>query len=119
MIFSVVLKKEFERKSKNNPLNLFRQCNYCNSPQPRYKLHPYHSVAFPEYKYLAFYQCLPGCVNLHKVDEKKTYFTNNKGRIVHVNVTNDTSCLAFDPSPANNVSKPTNVKRKILNFYIK
>ena len=108
---------EFKTKAMNNPLNLFSQCNYCDSPQERYKLHPNHQQASPEYKYLEFKRCLPGCVANSSELNKKTELQNGNGSLV--NVTNDTSCLPFHPSPANNVSKPNSGKGKILDFYIK
>ena len=103
-----MLKEDFERKSKNNPLNLFSQCNYCDNPQPRYKLHPSHSAAFPNYTYLPYEQCLPGCVANQRTRNITTYLQSESSYFVEV--TNDISCAAFDPSPANNVSKPANVK---------
>ena len=98
-------------------MNLFSQCNYCDSPQPRYKLHPSHLKAYPGDKYLKFEQCLPGCV-ANSRELNQTIELQN-GNLSLVNVTNDISCFAFDPSPANNVIKPTNFKGKILNFYIR
>ena len=98
-------------------MNLFSQCNYCDSPQPRYKLHPNHSEAYPGDKYLKFKQCLPGCVTNSREFNKTIELQNGNSSLV--NVTNDISCLPFDPSPANNVIKPTNFKGKILNFYIR
>ena len=87
--------KEFNDKYKKNPLNLLRQCNYCNSSHPRYKLHPYHQKAFPESKYLKFKQCLPGCVVIsNDTFNEETHLTNEKKQ--NVSLTNDTSCVAYD-----------------------
>ena len=91
---------DFKNKSKNNPPNLFRQCDYCNSPQPRYKLHPDHQVAFSDHKYLEFKQCLPGCV----ANSNKTNIPTNLSyrEDVPVLLETDISCVAYDtPSPHN------------------
>ena len=91
---------DFKTKSKDNPPNLLRQFNYCNSPQPRYKLHPDHLVAFPEFKYLAFKQCLPGCVvESNKTSNLRTELQSGTKNIL---LTDDVSCVAYDaPFPYN------------------
>ena len=93
----VVSKIEFKEKYKKNPPNLLRQCDYCNSPQPRYKLHPNHEKAFPDNKYLEFKQCLPGCVaNANNTLLISTSMTYGPPQVVSLR--NDTSCVAYDAS---------------------
>ncbi|CAB4003601.1 Hypothetical predicted protein, partial [Paramuricea clavata] len=85
----------FSANYSNNPVNLLRLCDACNSPQPRYKLIHGHEKAYSQFKYVAYQQCLPGCV----VKSKKTCnvtitLTSNEEKIV--NLENDTSCKAYD-----------------------
>ena len=99
-----MLEDDFKNKSKNNPPNLLRQCNYCNISQPRYKLHPNHQAAFPDHKYLAYKQCLPGCVVIsRKAFNKTTIVPNKKPHNVIVLLTNDTLCVAYDVPSSNNL----------------
>ena len=110
MIFLFVvfnISDDFKNKSKENPANLFRQCDYCNSPQPRYKLHPNHEKAKPDFKYLKFEQCLPGCmVNLYKTLKDVTYLTTSESKQEIVSLTSDVSCEAYD-APTSHISSST------------
>ena len=93
----------FKKKYTKNPSNLFRKCNYCSRSQPRYRLHPDHQVAYPKFKYLAYKQCLPGCiVILSKPFNKSTFMTFDKS--LNVLLTNDTSCVAYDKPSLQNPS---------------
>ena len=85
----------FKAKFSKNPVNLIRVCNVCNSTQPRYKLHPNHINVVLQYKYLAYQQCLPGCVVVkNKTSNKQTSMLF--GSPVSVPLTNDILCKAYD-----------------------
>ena len=95
----------FKNKSRKNPPNLLKKCNYSDSPQPRYKLHPDHEEAFPEFKYLAYKQCLPGCIVINPVPfNLSTNLSNKVTKNVQILLTNDTSCVAYDKPPLENSS---------------
>ena len=96
-----MLEVAFRNKHKKNPPNLVKGTNYCNSPQPRYKLHPDHEEAFPEFKYLAYEQCLPGCVVISWEPFNKSTSMQNKN-LLNVPLRNDTSCEAYDTSSLKN-----------------
>ena len=38
------------------------QCDFCNETRPRYKVHQNASFVSPEFLFLPYNQCLPGCV---------------------------------------------------------
>ncbi|CAB4028242.1 Hypothetical predicted protein, partial [Paramuricea clavata] len=85
----------FKANFSKNPVNLMRVCNVCNSTQPRYQLHPDHSNANPQSKYLAYRQCLPGCVVVqNNTSYKQTSMTSDK--VDNVLLTNDILCEAYD-----------------------
>ncbi|CAB4019963.1 Hypothetical predicted protein [Paramuricea clavata] len=93
-VFLATTEVYFNASYANNPVNLIRQCNVCNSPQPRYNLIHEHVEALPQYKYLAYEQCLPGCVVVEKdATLKNIQFTSGDGLKI---VTNDISCKAYD-----------------------
>ena len=110
-----VSEHDFKKKYKKNPPNLLRKRNYCNSPELRYKLHPYHLQVSPKFIYLAYEQCLPGCIAIsNETFTKLTFITNSKS--LNVSLTNDTSCVAYDtpslPNPSStshthSASKPS------------
>ena len=78
-----------------NLVNLIRVCNVCNSAQPRYKLHPNHFDAVVAFKYLAYQQCLPGCVVVKKeTSNKQTSLIS--GSADSVPLTSDILCKAYD-----------------------
>ena len=86
----------FKAKFSKNPVNLMRVCNVCNSTQPRYQLHPDHSNANPQSKYLAYRQCLPGCVVVqNNTSYEQTSVTFNS-KVNKVLLTNDILCQAYD-----------------------
>ena len=101
----------FKDNYTKNPVNLIRLCNVCNSTQPRYKLHPNHINVVLQYKYLAYQQCLPGCV----VVKNETF---NKqagmlfGRFVNVSLTNDILCKAYDGAKTQQQGKNNTQKLK-------
>ncbi|CAB4018513.1 Hypothetical predicted protein, partial [Paramuricea clavata] len=85
----------FKAKFSKNPVNLIRLCNVCNITQPRYKLHPKHFNVVLPYKYLAYQQCLPGCVVVkNETSNKQTSMLS--GSSVGVPLTNDILCKAYD-----------------------
>ena len=85
----------FKAKYSKNPVNLIRVCNVCNNTQTRYKLHPKHDNVVLPYKYLAYQQCLPGCVVVkNETFNKQTSMLS--GSLDNVSLTNDISCKAYD-----------------------
>ena len=85
---------------KNNSKNLRSGPNYCKKAQKRYKLHPNHYRVLPTFKYLAYEQCLPGCV------VKKNYTSHRKvtmgdGSTEDISLTSDTKCEAYDTKETN------------------
>ena len=72
-----------------------RVCNVCSNAQPRYKLHPKHINAVLQFKYLAYQQCLPGCVVVNqKLSDNETTLLYDNSFIVPL--TNDILCKAYD-----------------------
>jgi hypothetical protein len=98
-----MLPEEFGYESKKNPLNLFSQINYRNSPQPTYKLNPDHSKHFPDNKYLLYQQCLPGSI-VNAIGSSKRNISRISGLEKEVDVINHTSCEAYDVPRSNDVS---------------
>ncbi|CAB4035187.1 Hypothetical predicted protein, partial [Paramuricea clavata] len=85
----------FKTKFSNNPVNLIRVCTVCSSAQPRYKLHPKHSKVVSLFRYLAYRQCLPGCVVVtNETSNKETTMISNE--VDSVPLTNDILCKAYD-----------------------
>ncbi|CAB4013038.1 Hypothetical predicted protein [Paramuricea clavata] len=84
----------FNAKYTKNPVNLMRVCDVCNSTQPRYSLAPEHENAVPQCKYLAYQQCLPGCVVVKHSRSEVVITYTYAGKFL--NVTNDISCKAYD-----------------------
>ncbi len=93
--FFAVSEDYFNAEYSNNPSNLLSQCDYCKSSQPRYKLYEKHSVVYPQFKYLAYKQCLPGCVVKSNLpfDTKVTETNNHETTI---SLRSDTLCEAYD-----------------------
>ena len=85
----------FNANYTNNPVNLMRVCNVCDSAQPRYKLIPYHATAISTFKYREYQQCLPGCVVV-KNSTSKVEITEISNAMKNVTLTNDISCKAYD-----------------------
>ena len=98
-----MLPEEFGYESKKNPLNLFSQINYRNSPQPTYKLHPDHSKHFSDNKYLLYQQCLPGSI-VDAVGSSKRNKSRISGLEEEVDVINHISCVAYDVPNSNDIS---------------
>ena len=89
-----------------------RVCNVCNSTQPRYKLHPKHVKTTPPFKYLAYQQCLPGCVVAeNRTSEVKITLTYV---VKSLNVTNDISCKAYDGENAERQQYPSPTSQNII-----
>ncbi len=111
-IFLAVSEGEFKAKYPNNPPNLLSKCNYCDHPQPRYKLHEGHLDIKPEFKYLGYKQCLPGCVVIRLPGDKftKTTYTTS-GNNNPVLLTSDTKCVAFDARDCSNAPNCTTTPR--------
>ena len=80
---------------EKNPKNLRSQPDYCKRAQRRYKLHPDHYNAISIFKYLAYKQCLPGCVVKKKYTETIETVLAASG-IKKVLLTNETKCVAYD-----------------------
>ena len=92
--FLTVSEVKFSVSYSSNPVNLGRVCNVCKSPQRRYILTPGYDKAPPQSKYLAYQQCLPGCVVVEKKPYNKTITLINGQKIIKL--TNDISCKAYD-----------------------
>jgi hypothetical protein len=91
----------FNANYTKNPVNLIRVCNVCDSAQPRFKLNPDHVKATPPFKYLAYQQCLPGCIVLkNNQSDKTTMMTSNKQK--NFPLTNDILCKAYDGAKGKN-----------------
>ena len=90
----------FLKNYKNNPKNLRSQPNYCNKAQRRYKLHPNDYYAIPKFKYLAYKQCLPGCVVKNRSEDTIATALAHKST-ENVRLTNDIQCKAFDNGMTN------------------
>ncbi len=93
---------DFKGNYSNNPLNLLSDCEHRNRPQPRYKLVENHHFAYPEFKYVAYKQCLPGSVAKSKTFRKAIHDTFGATRFVIV--TNDHECKAFDVRNCSNAA---------------
>ena len=93
--FFAVSEDYFNAEYSKNPSNLLSQCDYCKSAQPRYKLYEKHSNVYPQFKYLAYKQCLPGCVVKSNTpfDTKVTETNNHETTI---SLRSDTLCEAYD-----------------------
>ena len=95
MNFLAVSEADYKANCTKNPVNLIRVCNVCDSAQSRYKLHPIHLNVEPALKYLAYRQCLPGCVVVkNETSIKQTSLI--AGRSVSVPLTSDILCKAYD-----------------------
>jgi hypothetical protein len=84
----------FRASYSSNPVNLVRVCNVCKIPQRRYILTRGHAEVPPQSKYLAYQQCLPGCVVVKKETSYKTIALLNGQKFIKV--TNDVSYKAYD-----------------------
>ena len=105
MNFLAVSEADYKANCTKNPVNLIRVCNVCDSAQPRYKLHPNHFDAVVAFKYLAYQQCLPGCVVVkNETSNKQTSFMS--GRSVSVPLTSDILCKAYDGAKTQGKNRP-------------
>ncbi|XP_028416382.1 uncharacterized protein LOC114540391 [Dendronephthya gigantea] len=59
---NLVSERYFLMNYHKNPNNLRREPDHCKKARRRYKLHDDHYNVLPSFKYLAYKQCLPGCV---------------------------------------------------------
>ena len=89
-------KEYYLQNYKKNPMNLRGQPDYCHKAKRRYKLHPDHYHALPNFKYLAYEQCLPGCVvkKNHTVSHAVEFGDELPKK--NILLTNDTKCEAYD-----------------------
>ena len=92
--------KDFKIQKQHNPENLRNRCDFCKSPQPRYKRHPKIQDVRPQHKYLSYKQCLPGCfaTNSNTIVERVTLIT---GKQESVSITNDIECEVYAPRENN------------------
>ena len=99
-IFFTVSEKDFKIQKQHNPENLRNRCDFCKSPQPRYKPNPKIQDVSPELKYLSHKQCLPGCfaTNSSTIVKNATLITGTQER---VQITNDTECEVYAPRENN------------------
>ena len=109
-IFFTVSEKDFKNQKQHNPENLRNRCDFCKSPQPRYKPHPKIQEVSPELKYLSHKQCLPGCfaTNSNTIVEHFPLITGKQER---VEITNDIECEVY--APRENNSQPSNCSGKL------
>ena len=114
-MFLAVSEGDFKANYSKNPPNLLSKCNYCDHPQPRYKLHEDHFSVFPEYKYLGYKQCLPGCVVIRNLTSdnitKITHKTSQPKKPYPVWLISDTKCVAFDARDCSNAPNCTTTPR--------
>ena len=66
------------------------QCDFCNETRPRYKVHQNALYISPEFLYLPYNQCLPGCVAKPSITSKQTRLVN--GSDISVSITDHTQC---------------------------
>ena len=98
-----VSREDFLKEYENNPVNLRRPCDFCKEPHPRYMRHPEKIVdVSPEFRYLPYDQCLPGCVPQSKIKRYETRF-HNKLSVFNVNVWNHSRC--FEPLSSTKVGE--------------
>ncbi|CAB4010488.1 Hypothetical predicted protein, partial [Paramuricea clavata] len=108
-----VSEADYKVKFSNNPVNLIRACNVCNSAQPRYKLHPKHATAVSRFIYMEYQQCLPGCVVVrNKTSNKQTFMVF--GSPFSVPLTSDILCKAYDGAETKQQDKNHPQKLKSL-----
>ena len=103
-VFLAVNKSYFNSSYPRNPVNLFAQSNRCDNRQPRYMKHPQFDDIYPEYQYLPYHQCLPGCFVIDdNVTVKETYKNDEgeKGDRINVTITHDKECVAYDSTRKN------------------
>ena len=68
------------------------QCDFCNETRPRYKVHQNALYVSPEFLYLPYNQCLPGCVAKSSITStKQTQLVYDK-KNVDVSITDHTQC---------------------------
>ena len=110
-IFFAVSEKDFKIQKQHNPENLRNRCDFCKSPQPRYKPNPKIQDVSPELKYLSHKQCLPGCfaTNSNTIVERVTLIT---GKQESVSITNDIECEVYAPR-GNNPQPPKDSGKSI------
>jgi hypothetical protein len=109
-----VSEDDFKANYSKNPLNLLTDCNYCDHPQPRYKLvhNRGNAKPTPEFKFLGYKQCLPGCTVIRSPSDNFSkliaYHINaEKFSRAPVWLTNDTKCVAFDARDCSNAPNCT------------
>ena len=115
LILLAVSEAEFLTNYKKNPKNLRSEHDYCKNAKRRYKLHPDHHYAISGHKYLAYEECLPGCV------VKKNYTKTIQTALAHsgkkeVLLTNDAKCVAYD-NKMENLNQCSNSSKAIGNIY--
>lgn len=85
----------FRRKRQNNPENLRNRCDFCKSPQPRYKPHPNIKYALLIFKYMPYTKCLPGCFAVKSSTVMRlTYYYF--GFTENVSMSSDMQCETYD-----------------------
>ena len=96
--------EEFKSQRLRNPENLRNRCDFCKSPQPRYKAHLHTDSTFSKSKYLLQTQCLPGCfattVNTTNVE---VGHTSQNSKVVSIQ--DDIECDVYAPRE-NNLEPP-------------
>ncbi|CAB4017521.1 Hypothetical predicted protein [Paramuricea clavata] len=87
---------EFTSKLAMNPENL-RACNrsaYCSKPQPRYVINTWGVESEPQWRYIKYHQCLPGCKSTTTISEYK--FENLRGEPARTQtVSEDLACSPY------------------------
>ena len=98
--------EEFKSQRLRNPENLRNRCDFCKSPQPRYKDHLHTNSTFSESKYLLQTQCLPGCfaTTVNTTNVEVGHPSAILGREV-VSIQDDIECDVYAPRE-NNIEPP-------------
>ena len=110
--FFSVTKAEKVNLSRN-PANLLDRCDFCDNPHPRFYKYNKKPDAHPKDKYLAYNECLPGCIGSPNVTKKTIHLV--PGSTEQINITNYLSCKPYDGSNKRQIQgNPLGKGKKIL-----
>ena len=84
------------------------QCDFCNETRPRYKVHQNALFISPDFLYLPYNQCLPGCVAKSNITSTKQTRLVDGSKDINVSVTDHTQC-----EPSSSQLKPGKTQKSL------